>query len=152
MLYLKDVKREPKDTLATFLERCFHGKGFKAYGSLPTTYKDVECTDKEMSSKHRSFEIIAEVSKTYFRVCEKQVAKTLKKLILKNQNEKKCLGFLLCKSANKWILNGFSAEISNDIWGNKDRFILDYGGSEDKTDLKGSGQYSFDEIEKLMNE
>ena len=141
MLYLKEIKRSSKDTLFTFLKKCIAEKNFKVFGAFPTTYLDKECNQIEISPKYRSFESIVEISKTYFKVSEKKVAKTLKKIILENNVS----GFLYCLAANKWIF------YSNMDYFNEERHIFKYSDSHLKTHLKGSGKYTFNDIEKLMN-
>ena len=147
MLYLKTIKREPKDTLFTFLEKCLKKKSFKSYGIFPKTYKDIECTKLEYPEAYRSFEVIVEISKTYFKVSEKQVAKTIKKIIVKDENRK--LGFLLCLATNKWILHSITVYLQPE---KENNFILKYSNSINRLDEKGKGKYNFNEIDKLMND
>lgn len=151
MLYLKDVKREDKDSLYTFLKRCIGpipNSSYKSIGGFPTTYTDKECTNKECSPKFRSLEVIIEISKAYFRVSDKQVAKALKKLCVQD----KILGLLLCKTANKWIFYNSKNAFSYVKWyADEDNFILDYNNSINKKDQRGVGKYTYNEIRELMD-
>lgn len=149
MLYLKDVQREKKDTLYTFLKRCINPIGvlpYKSKGAFPTTYKNENYSDKECDSKFRSLEAIIEISKTYFKVSDKHVAKVVKKICLQD----KTLALLFCKMANKWIF--YEGIYSEKYWKkDEDNFTLNYDNSINKKDNKGKGKYTYNEIRELMD-
>lgn len=147
MIYIQEIRREEKDTLFTFLKRCIKKKGFKDEGRFPRTYKNEECTDDmfESGMKYRSLEAIIEISKTYFRVSEKQVAKTLKKIIEENYS----YGFLYCGAANKWIF--YHASYSIQLLDRNVNFTLTYGKTQDKLNSTGCGKYTYNQIHELMN-
>jgi len=141
-LYIKDIVREPKDTLYTFLYKVFklNGSYFEKY-TINTTYLDSEFKKLQCkSSKYRSFDDIVLISKTYFRVSDKVIAKTIKKFLDKDDN----LSFVLCDSAKKWVLNH----------GLNKSGIIKYCARYNKSDLKineyGEGKYSFDNIITLI--
>ena len=141
-LYVKDVVREPNDTLYTFLYKVLHfdGTGF-GKAIVNSTYfdpkfKELQCT----AGKFRSFDDLVLISKTYFRVSDKAVAKVLKK-ISDNHND---VNFVLCDSAYKWVFyNGLNSDYV--------KYCADYEGGYKKTNETGkNGKYSFDDIITLM--
>ena len=83
-----------------------------------------------------SFDDIVLISKTYFRVSDKAIAKVLIKFINQYDN----LVFVLCDSAEKWVLNRnlHKSEIL--------KYCARYNKSDYKTDEYGIGEYSFDNI------
>ena len=100
-LYVKDIVREPKDTLYTFLYKVlnFDSNGF-GKAIVNDTYYDPELTKRQcIRGKYRSFDEIVLISKTYFRVSDKAVAKILKKFLDDYYN----VNFVLCDSAHKWV-------------------------------------------------
>ena len=137
-LYVKDVVREPNDTLYTFLYKVLHfdGNGF-GKAIVNSTYFDPEFKELQCTAgKFRSFDDLVLISKTYFRVSDKAVAKVLIKFINQYDN----LGFVLCDSAKKWVLNRnlHKSEIL--------KYCARYNKSDYKTDEYGIGDYSFDNI------
>ena len=138
-LYVKDVVREPKDTLYTFLYKVLHfgGNGF-GKAVVNSTYFDPEFKKLQCTAgKFRSFDDLVLISKTYFRVSDKTIAKNLKKILDKNNN----LMFVLCDSAHKWVLNS-NLNKSEII-----KYCARYNKSDCKTDYYGEyGEYSFDDI------
>ena len=107
-LYVKDIVREPKDTLYTFLYRVLKLKG-GGFGKalVNTTYFDPEFKKLQCTAgKFRSFDDLVLISKTYFRVSDKAVAKVLKKF----SDNHKYVNFVLCDSAHKWVFyNGLNS-------------------------------------------
>ena len=142
-LYVKDVIREPKDTLYTFLYKVlnFDGKGF-GKAIVNTTYYDPELTKLQcIRGKYRSFDEIVLISKTYFKVSSKTVAKTIKKFLDKYGYT----NLVLCDSAHKWVFY-WGLHKSNDI-----KYCANYNKSYEKTNETGkNGKYSFDDIITLM--
>ena len=140
-LYVKDIIREPKDTLYTFLYKVlnFDGKGF-GKAVVNATYYDPELTKLQcIRGKYRSFDEIVLISKTYFRVSDKAVAKVLKKF----SDNHNYVNFVLCDSAHKWVF--YYGLGSNYI-----KYCANYNKSYEKTDDPGVGIHSFDDIIKLM--
>ena len=137
-LYVKDIVREPKDTLYTFLYKVLRLNGsYNIKSTVNRTYYNPEFTKLQcISGKNRSFDDIVLISKTYFRVSDKAIAKVLIKFI--NQYDKLC--FVLCDSAKKWVLNRNlnKSEIL--------KYCARYNKSDYKTDKYGIGEYSFDNI------
>ena len=137
-LYVKNVTREPKDTLYTFLYKVLNFDS-NSFGKavVNDTYYDPELTKRQcIRGKFRSFDEIVLISKTYFRVSDKAIAKVLIKFINQYDN----LGFVLCDSAKKWVLNRNlnKSEIL--------KYCARYNKSDYKTDEYGIGKYSFDNI------
>ena len=141
-LYVKDVIREPKDTLYTFLNKVLRLNGqYFLKGTINTTYLDPELKKLQcIAGKHRSFDDIVSISKTYFRVSNKAIAKVIKKLL--DENDKLC--FVLCDSAKKWVLN------INLIKTDNFKYCGMYNNSPIKTHEYLNGKYSFDDIINLM--
>ena len=140
-LYVKDVIRKPKDTLYTFLYKVlnFDSNGF-GKAVVNDTYYDPELTKRQcIKGKYRSFDEIVLISKTYFRVSDKAVAKILKKF----SDEHYYVNFVLCDSAHKWVF--YYGLGSNYI-----QYCANYNKSYEKTDDPGVGIHSFDDIIKLM--
>ena len=137
-LYVKDIVREPKDTLYTFLYKVLRLNGsYNIKSTVNHTYHNPEFTKLQcLSGKNRSFDDIVLISKTYFRVSDKAIAKVLIKFINQYDN----LGFVLCDSAKKWVLNRnlHKSEIL--------KYCVRYNKSDYKTDKYGIGDYSFDNI------
>ena len=142
-LYVKDVTREPKDTLYTFLYKVlnFDGKGF-GKAIVNNTYYDPELTKRQcIRGKYRSFDEIVLISKTYFRVSDKAVAKVIKIFL----DDYKFASLVLCDSAHKWVFY-YGLHKSNNI-----KYCANYNKSYEKTNETGkNGKYSFDDIIKLM--
>ena len=141
-LYVKNVTREPKDTLYTFLYKVlnFDSNNF-GKAIVNDTYYDPELTKRQcIGGRYRSFDEIVLISKTYFRVSDKAVAKVIKKFLDDDKNT--CL--VLCNSAKKWVFHyGLS---SNYI-----KYCANYNEGYKKTNETGkNGKYSFDDIIKLM--
>ena len=141
-LYVKNITREPNDTLYTFLYRVL-GLDSKGWGKLSVnaTYTDPEFTKLQCaSSKYRSFDDLVLISKTYFKVSSKTVAKTIKKF-LDNYN---CSSLVLCDSAHKWVF--YYGLVRSDYI----KYCARYNGSYNKTDDPKNGIHSFDDIITLM--
>ena len=141
-LYVKDVVREPNDTLYTFLYKVLHfdGNGF-GKAIVNSTYFDPEFKELQCTAgKFRSFDDLVLISKTYFRVSDKAVAKVLIKFINQYDN----LGFVLCDSAKKWVLNRDLSK--SDIF----KYCARYNNSPIRTHEYLNGKYSFDDIINLM--
>ena len=141
-LYVKNVTREPEDTLYTFLYKVlnFDSNGF-GKAIVNDTYYDPELTKRQcIRGKFRSFDEIVLISKTYFRVSDKAVAKVIK-IFLDDYNYSI---LVLCNTANKWILH-YGLNKSNSI-----KYCANYNKSYEKTDDPGAGIHSFDDIITLM--
>lgn len=141
-LYVKDVTRDKKDTLYTFLYKVLNlDRNGWAKGVVNATYKDPEFKKLQcIENKYRSFDEIVLISKTYFKVSTKAVAKVIMKL-LDNHNS---LSLVLCDSAHKWILYYGLTKIDTI------KYCAKYNKSYDKTDDSGVGIHSFDDIITLM--
>ena len=141
-IYVKDVTRKPKDTLYTFLYKVlnFDSNGF-GKAIVNDTYYDPELTKRQCTAgKFRSFDDLVLISKTYFRVSDKAVAKVLKKFSDNHNN----VNFVLCDSAHKWVF--YYSLGSNYI-----KYCANYKEGYKKTNETGkNGKYSFDDIIKLM--
>ena len=142
-LYVKDIVRKPEDNSYTFLCKIlrlnFNGlmKSTVNHTYYDSNFKNLQC----ISGKHRSFDDLVKIVKTYFRVSDKTIAKNLKKILDKNNNSM----FVLCDSAHKWVLNS-NLNKSEII-----KYCARYNKSDYKTDDYGVyGEYSFDDIIKLM--
>ena len=141
-LYVQDITREPNDTLYTFLYRVLglDGKGWRKL-SVNATYTDPELTKLQCTAnKYRSFDDLILISKTYFKVSSKTVAKTIKKFLDKYNYT----NLVLCDTANKWVLY-YGLNKSNSI-----KYCANYNKSYEKTDDPGAGIHSFDDIITLM--
>ena len=141
-LYVKDVVREQNDTLYTFLYKVLHfdGNGF-GKAIVNSTYFDPEFKELQCTAgKFRSFDDLVLISKTYFRVSDKAVAKVLKKF----SDNHNYVNFVLCDTANKWVFY-YGLHKNNDI-----KYCANYNKSYEKTDDPGVGIHSFDDIIKLM--
>ena len=141
-LYVKDIVREPKDTLYTFLYKVlnFDNKGF-VRGVVNATYEDSEFKKLQcIRGRYRSFDEIVLISKTYFRVSDKAVAKILKKF----SDNRNYVNFVLCDSAYKWVFhNGLNSDYV--------KYCANYKEGYKKTNETGkNGKYSFDDIITLM--
>lgn len=140
-LYVLDIERTEKDTLYTFLERVLKCQSQWSHGQVNATYIDSNFTKIHCEeNKKRSFDDLLLISKTYFRVSDKTVAKTIFKII---DDYPKFL-FILCRTANKWILN--YGMYSSDI-----EYCGQYNESYKKLDDKAGGKHSFNDILKLAN-
>ena len=140
-LYVKNVTREPKDTLYTFLYKVlsFDGNNF-GKAIVNDTYYDPELTKRQcIRGRYRSFDEIVLISKTYFRVSNKAVAKVIKIFL----DDYKFANLVLCDSAHKWVF--YYGLGSNYI-----KYCANYNKSYEKTDDPGVGIHSFDDIIKLM--
>lgn len=141
-IYVKDIVREPKDNSYTFLCKILrldsseYVKFTVGYTYYDSNFKDLQC----VSGKHRSFDDLVKIVKTYFRVSNKTIAKNLKKIL--DKNDKLC--FVLCDSAKKWVLNrGLS---KSGIF----KYCAMYNNSPIRTHEYLNGKYSFDDIIILM--
>jgi hypothetical protein len=141
-LYVKDVIREPKDTLYTFLYKVLRlNSNPFGKGTVNTTYYNLEFTELQcVRNKYRSFDEIVLISKTYFQVSNKSVAKVIKKF-LDDYNQ---TSLVLCDSANKWVFY-YGLNKSNVT-----KYCAHYNKSYIKTDESGIGIHSFDDIITLM--
>jgi hypothetical protein len=141
-LYVKDVVRQPKDTLYTFLSKVLHfdGNGW-GKANVNATYKDPKFKELQcVAGKYRSFDDLVLISKTYFKVSDKAVAKVLKKFSDKYNN----INFVLCDSAYKWV---FYSGLNSDYL----KYCANYKEGYKKTNETGkNGKYSFDNIVTLM--
>lgn len=137
-LYVKDIIREPKDTLYIFLSKVLRlNEAYYLQSTVNETYFDVELKQRQcIHGKNRSFDDLVLISKTYFRVSDKAVAKVLIKILNKNDN----LIFVLCDSAKKWVLN------RNLTKSDRIKYCGTYNKSDLNTDNYSSGDYSFDNI------
>ncbi len=140
-LYVKDVIREPKDTLYTFLYKVLRlNDEYYKQTTVNTTYLDPEFKEQQcISGKNRSFDDLVYISKTYFKISDKVIAKTIKRIL----DENKVL-FVLCDNVNKWVLNR-NLTLSNNI-----KYCGKYNKSDCRTNDCGVGNYSFDDIITLM--
>ena len=141
-LYVKDIIREPKDSLYTFLRKVFKlNNGYFGRYTVNDTYYDSEFKKRQCYfGKSRSFDDIVLISKTYFRVSDKAVAKVIKKFLDKDEK----ISFVLCDSAKKWVLN------VNLVKSEKIKYCYRYNKSDFKTNEYMDGDYSFDDIITLM--
>jgi hypothetical protein len=151
-IYFKTIKRQNRDTLYSFLSRCIdktENHKYKSYGRFPNSYSNEECTKGEhASTSFRSFDAIVQISKSYFKVSDKQVAKAIKKILTKNRGvPDKELGFLFCGTANRWVMH----QNSGYCWFLNNEFVLNYSSSVNKKNYKGSGTYCMNDIISLMN-
>ena len=141
-LYVKNVIREPNDTLYTFLYKVLHfgGNGF-GKAVVNSTYFDPEFKKLQCTAgKFRSFDDLVLISKTYFRVSDKAVAKVLKKF----SDNHNYVNFVLCDSAHKWV---FYYGLNSDYV----KYCANYKEGYKKTNETGkNGKYSFDDIITLM--
>lgn len=100
-LYVKDIVREPNDTLYTFLYKVLNlnkdvfGKCYVNDTYIDPKFKNLQC----IKHRHRSFDDIVLISKTYFKISKKIVAK----VIIKFLNNDQSLSLVLCDSAKKWV-------------------------------------------------
>jgi hypothetical protein len=141
-LYVKDITREPNDTLYSFLYKVLHLDG-DGWGrcAVNATYLDPEFKKQQcITNKYRSFDELVLISKTYFRVSDKAVAKVIKK-ILDNFDY---TSLVLCDTAEKWILY-YGLNKSKNI-----KYCAKYNYSYNKTNDPLKGIYSFDDIIALM--
>ena len=137
-LYVKDIVRKPNDTLYTFLRKVlrldenYYKQSTTEATFLDPEFKNIQC----IGNKNRSFDDLVLISKTYFRVSDKAVAKAIIKILNQYDN----LVFVLCDSAKKWVLNRNlnKSEIL--------KYCARYNKSDYKTDEYGIGEYSFDNI------
>ena len=141
-LYVKDVVRKPNDTLYSFLCRVLKFcKSDTFKGLAVATYLDPECINIQCkASKYRSFDEIVLISKTYFKVSDKGVAKAVKKILDNNDSS-----LVLCHTAKKWVLN-YNLLKSYTV-----KYCAKYDDCDEATDKYGlQGKYSFDDIITLM--
>lgn len=118
----------------------FDGSGFRK-GMVNTTYFDPEFIKIQCSSnKYRSFDDIVLISKTYFKVSNKAVAKVIKRFL----DDYDSMGLLLCDNINKWVLyRGLTK--SDDI-----KYCYKYKKSDENLHSLGKGNHSFIDIINLM--
>ena len=137
-LYVKGIVRKPNDTLYTFLNRVLNlNGGYFERSTVNATYLDLELKELQCNAgKHRSFDDLVLIAKTYFRVSDKAVAKAIVKILNKNDT----FLFVLCDSAEKWVLN------RNLTKSNKIKYCGAYNKSDLNTDDYSNGDYSFDDI------
>lgn len=140
-IYVKNVVREPKDTLYSFLIKVLNVNNFFKKGCVNSTFYDKELFNLQChSDKYRSFDDLILISKTYFKVSDKAAAKALKKILDKED----FLKFVLCDTAKKWVLN-FNLTNSD-----KYKYCFTYNNSPNKTKEYLKGKYSFEDIIHLM--
>ena len=141
-IYVKNIIREPNDTLYTFLRKVlrldenYYKQSTTEATFLDPEFKNIQC----IGNKNRSFDDLVLISKTYFRVSNKAVAKAIIKILNQYDN----LSLVLCDSAKKWVLN-YGLTKSGII-----KYCASYDKSDFKTDRCGVGDYSFDDIISLM--
>lgn len=140
-LYVKDVVREPDETLYVFLHKVLqlgtlYHKFFVKDTYFDSEFKILQCE----SGKCRSFDDIVLISKTYFKVSDKVVAKVIKKILITYPISI----FVLCNKSKNWILN------LNLIKSPTIKYCTKYNNSDFKTNEHGNGKYSFDDIMTLM--
>ena len=144
-IYIKDEVRLPIDTLYTFLKRILHldGNSYDIRGTTKDTYNDIECTHLQCPNhKRRSFQDLVLISKTYFKVSDKNVAKVIKRFL-----DDDTLGtvLVLCDTAKKWV---FYCNLTKS---NHIKYCAIYNSSYKKIDQVGDNDvYSFTNIIKLM--
>jgi hypothetical protein len=141
-LYVKDIVRKPNDTLYTFLYKVLRlDCNFYKQCTVDATYLNLDFTKLQcIAGKNRSFDDLVFISKTYFKVSDKSVAKVIKKLLDENNGWL----FVFCDSAKKWILNrGLNRSL-------RFKYCAIYDKSDYKTEKYGEGEYSFDNIINLM--
>lgn len=135
-LYVKGVKRTPNDTLYSFLLRNLTKfKHWTTIGKFNSTYFDPEFKQIQCDSRHRSFEDIVLISKTYFKVSDKQVAKAIIRVL----NEQPKFSLLLCDSINKWVIQHGFTKIENS------NYCAKYNNAHLKLNNK-YGKYSYNDI------
>jgi hypothetical protein len=144
-IYVKDEFRKPIDTLYTFLKRILNleDNDMWSTGALKKpTYFDSEYTSSQcVSGKYRSFQDLILISKTYFKVSDKHVAKTIKRFL--DENESTLI--LLCDDTGKWVFQ-YGLSRSENI-----KYCGRYNKSNYKVNEIGSNDiYSFIDIIKLM--
>lgn len=141
-LYVKNIVREPNDTLYTFLCKVLRlDDDHWNQSTTNATYLNPELTKLQcISGKNRSFDDLVYISKTYFKVPDKSVAKAIKKIL----DENKDFIFILCDNINKWVLNRHLSK--SEIY----KYCGSYKKSDEKTNNPGVGKYSFDNIITLM--
>jgi len=141
-LYVKNITRESNDTLYTFLYKVlsFDDSGYgKATGKA--TYKDPEFTKLQcVANKYRSFDDIVLISKTYFKVSDKVVAKVMKRFL----DDYNSAGLVLCDTLHKWVF--YYGLNKSEIF----KYCNRYNNSHNKTNNPGKGIYSFENIINLM--
>lgn len=141
-LYIEGIVRQPGDTLHTFLNRVFRlGGNYYSKYTTNATYLDPEFKELHcVSEKHRSFDDIVLISKTYFKVSDKTVARS----IIKFLNNDNSLSLVFCDSAKKWVLNyGLHKSLSVN-------YCAEYNQSYSKRkDCGINGKYSFNDIMTL---
>ena len=140
-IYIESTKREPKDTLYTFLRKVLNlDNNFHTGSIIENTYSDPEFKELQCKKlKHRSFDDLVSISKTYFKVSDKTVAKTILKFLKENDK----LIFVLCDSAKKWVLN-------HGLTKSTLLYCGIYDMSYNKTAFKKEGIYCLDDIFNLM--
>jgi hypothetical protein len=141
-LYVKDIIREPNDTLYTFLCKVLRlDDSYWKKTTTDETYYDTEFTNLQcIGGKYRSFDDLVFISKTYFKVSDKGVAKAVKRIL----DEKGRMLLIICDNIDRWVLHRDLSK-SNDI-----KYCGTYNKSDEKTDYYGKGDYSFDDIMTLM--
>lgn len=142
-IYVKLEERIPEDSLYTFLKRILNleNKGYNTGCCKPTFFDPEFKKNQCLKMAHRSFEDIVFISKTYFKVSDKAVARALKKLI----DERNFLNFILCDRINKWVFTSYMSK-SKEF-----KYCGTYNKSNEKISHKGKSAYSFEDIIKLMD-
>ena len=136
-LYVLNENRLKKDTLYTFLYRVLNLNCPYSKGYCNKTFTDAEFLETQCNSRsHRSFDDIVLISKTYFKVSNKQVAKTLLKFLISDPE----LCFIFCDTANKWIFHTYNYKSK------KYKYCGTYSESETKIKESGGGKYSFEDF------
>lgn len=112
-----NYKKKYKETTEEFFNRLYES----SYG-FPTTYKDIDCTDKQCESgARRSFSDLYKLMKTYYsRITHKQLIKIINKKCTRNSK----FHLIYCPDVCKIVLY-------NGSWGDEKHIFnttyIDYG-------------------------
>lgn len=135
-LYVKGEKRLSNDSLYSFLKRVLNINHEWEKARVNETYFDVEFKVKESKKARRSFDDLVSISKTYFRVSDKGVARVIIKLL--NENSLLCL--VLCDTAKKWVVH-YGLYKSNSV-----KYCARYNYGPQKINNCSEGKYSYNDI------
>jgi len=136
-LYIENEKRLKNDTLYSFLLRNLKIKGhWSNRCKFNATYYDPEFKTLQQLSSKRSFEEIVLISKTYFKISDKSVAKVIIRIL----NEYNNLSLVLCDTAKKWVVNEGLTKHENS------KYCANYNNGFSKRDEEGHGKYTYNDI------
>jgi len=136
-LYIKDVTRDKKDTLYTFLLKNLNiGGHYEKRGKFNATYYDPEFKQLQYKSAKRSFEEIVLISKTYFKVSDKTVAKVIIRIL----NKYPQVTLVLCDFAKKWVVYCDLSKNENS------KYCAKYNQGFLKINEDGHGKYTYNDI------